>query len=439
MGSSASSHGGRRVSFGLDERDQVRVLQGIRITEDVVNRMKRSSISITDIQRSPRASNGTAPSSLAAGVKPKPTGTVGVVLPLQVTEDAGIFQYVEEQALVQEELLWLAKREREAASEAKARNSITEERQKAAQLSLSSPPLDSGKTSIHRLYVKHPDLPSVPVEPELQDGLLLPPLLVVGVIRHVCSGDGAFDEFIQFSSSIESTWKVAVTPYYKRDYAMELERREAELKLQENFYKEQFSRIEKKNAEIYKLTTEQYQEAATKAEERIKRRNADPICANLQSEILKCFRENKHEVLNCSELAKEYQRCVSAAQKGPSASVSLTPRQALWAPHYSFQEESIAIPLLRPQRAELTCLCQPSYCEPEEKESDIYTHVGAAPGKQPQHWDPEEEDGAVHHPLFERPVGPFPSFLVPGVIRQAFEEKIEYPSSLDKKGHLVLT
>lgn len=47
--------------------------------------------------------------------------------------------------------------------------------------------------------------------------------------------------------------------------------------------------------------------------------------------------------------------------KGPSASVSLTPRQALWAPHYSFQEESIAIPLLRPQRAELTCLCQSSY------------------------------------------------------------------------------
>lgn len=31
MGSSASSHGGRRVSFGLDERDQVRVLQGIRV------------------------------------------------------------------------------------------------------------------------------------------------------------------------------------------------------------------------------------------------------------------------------------------------------------------------------------------------------------------------------------------------------------------------
>ncbi|XP_032927798.1 MICOS complex subunit MIC25 isoform X2 [Catharus ustulatus] len=231
MGSSASSHGGRRVSFGLDEREQVRVLQGIRLTEDVVNRMRRPSLSRKDTQRSPRASDGTAPSLLAVGVVPKATG----IQPPKANDSAAEHElyrrYVEEQALVQEELLWLAKREREAASEAKERSSILEERQKTAQL------------------------------------------------------------------------------------AMQLQDREAELKLQENFYKEQLARIEKKNEEIYKMTTEQYQEAATKAEERIKKRNADPVCVNLQSEILKCFRENKSAVLNCSELAKEYQRCVSAAQK----------------------------------------------------------------------------------------------------------------------------
>ncbi|NWS97057.1 MC25A protein, partial [Mionectes macconnelli] len=135
MGGSESSHGGRRVTFGLDERDQVRVLQGIRLTEDVVNRMKESSQSKRDSQRSPRASNGTAPSSLAAEGKPKSTGTVlsvrtqlSVVLPLHVIE------YEQEQALVQEELLRLAKREREAASEARERNSINEEKQRTAQL-----------------------------------------------------------------------------------------------------------------------------------------------------------------------------------------------------------------------------------------------------------------------------------------------------------------
>ncbi|NWX65785.1 MIC25 protein, partial [Promerops cafer] len=134
MGGSESSHGGRRVSFGLDEREQVRVLQGIRLTEDVVNRMKESSQSKRDSQRSPRASNGSAPSSLAAGGKPRPTGTVGVALPLHGAENASICQYEQEQALVQEELLRLAKREREAASEAKERIGFNEGRERAVQL-----------------------------------------------------------------------------------------------------------------------------------------------------------------------------------------------------------------------------------------------------------------------------------------------------------------
>ncbi|NWS31451.1 MIC25 protein, partial [Polioptila caerulea] len=134
MGGCESSHDGGRVSFGLDKREQVRVLQGIRLTEDVVNRMKESCHCKRDTQRFARASDGTAPSSLAAGGKPRATGTVGVVLPLHVTEDAGIFKYEQEQALVQEELLCLAKREREAACEAKERKCINEERQRTAQL-----------------------------------------------------------------------------------------------------------------------------------------------------------------------------------------------------------------------------------------------------------------------------------------------------------------
>ncbi|XP_037242915.1 MICOS complex subunit MIC25 isoform X3 [Falco rusticolus] len=250
MGGSESSHGGRKVSFGLDEREQVRVLQGIRLSEDVVNRMKESPQSKRDNQRSPHSSNGTGPSSSAAEGKPK--SPTGIQPPMasdsgqksSAAEQELYRRYEQEQALVQEELLRLAKREREAASEAlntalqRERSTTNEERQRVAQL-----PADL------------------------------------------------------------DAW------------AVELQGREAELKRQEAFYKEQLARIERKNAEIYKLTSEQYQEAATKAEEWIKRRNTDPVCANLQSEILKCYQENKHEVLKCSELAKEYQRCVSAAQK----------------------------------------------------------------------------------------------------------------------------
>uniref|UniRef100_A0A8C0I900 MICOS complex subunit MIC25 n=1 Tax=Bubo bubo TaxID=30461 RepID=A0A8C0I900_BUBBB len=225
-------------------------LQELKLSEDVVNRMKESPQSKRDNQRSPHSSNGTAPSSPAAEGKPK--SPTGIQPPMasdsgqksSAAEQELYRRYEQEQALVQEELLRLAKREREAASEAlntalqRERNNTNEERQRAAQL-----PADL------------------------------------------------------------DAW------------AVELQGREAELKRQEAFYKEQLARIERKNAEIYKLTSEQYQEAAAKAEEWIKRRNTDPVCASLQSEILKCYQENKREVLKCSELAKEYQRCVSAAQK----------------------------------------------------------------------------------------------------------------------------
>ncbi|NXN21621.1 MIC25 protein, partial [Nycticryphes semicollaris] len=140
MGGSESSQGGRKVSFGLDEREQVRVLQGIRLTEDVVNRMKESSQSKRD-QRSSRSSNGTAPSSPATEGKPKsPTGTVSPSQKSSAAEQELYRRYEQEQALVQEELLRLAKREREAASEAlntalqREMNNTNEERQRVAQL-----------------------------------------------------------------------------------------------------------------------------------------------------------------------------------------------------------------------------------------------------------------------------------------------------------------
>ncbi|NXN49607.1 MIC25 protein, partial [Rynchops niger] len=144
MGGSESSHGGRKVSFGLDEREQVRVLQGIRLTEDVVNRMKESSQSKRDNQRPPRSSSGTVPSSPAAEGKPKsPTGLKPCLCFTCLVEDNAVIVsvlYEREQALVQEELLRLAKREKEAASEALntalqwERNNTNEERQRAAQL-----------------------------------------------------------------------------------------------------------------------------------------------------------------------------------------------------------------------------------------------------------------------------------------------------------------
>ncbi|XP_053157270.1 MICOS complex subunit MIC25 isoform X2 [Hemicordylus capensis] len=240
MGGNGSSHHGRKVSFELDEHERVRVLQGIRLSEDVVNRMKEPHQLKRD-QRSPSSSPSSllqaseGKSKLSTEIHPPTADNLGRK-PSEAEEDL-YKRYEQEQAMVQEELLRLAKREREAAHESlntslqRERSSTNEEKQKTAQLSQ-----------------------------ELQ-------------------------------------WK------------------EEELKWRDTFYKEQLAHIEKKNTELYKLTSEQYNEAVTNAEDRIRRRNTQPICGNLQADILKCYNENKHQVLNCSELVKEYQRCVRLAQK----------------------------------------------------------------------------------------------------------------------------
>ncbi|KAM4820991.1 MICOS complex subunit MIC25 [Thomomys bottae] len=96
----------------------------------------------------------------------------------------------------------------------------------------------------------------------------------------------------------------------------ELESREAELQRRDTFYKEQLGRIEKKNAEMYKLSAQQFHEAASKAESAIKPRLVEPACSGLQYQILRCYRDHLHEVLLCSDLVKAYQHCVSSAHKG---------------------------------------------------------------------------------------------------------------------------
>jgi len=44
-------------------------------------------------------------------------------------------------------------------------------------------------------------------------------------------------------------------------------------------------------------------------------RNVEPVCSNLQSQILNCYRENREQTLQCSDLAKEYMQCINAAKK----------------------------------------------------------------------------------------------------------------------------
>ncbi|ETE71020.1 Coiled-coil-helix-coiled-coil-helix domain-containing protein 6, partial [Ophiophagus hannah] len=105
MGGSGSTYGSRKVSFELDEQEQVRVLQGIRVS---------------------------------GGICPPTTESLGQK-PSEAKKEL-YKRYEQEQAMVQEELLRLAKREKEAVSESlnaalqQERIGAQEDKQKASQL-----------------------------------------------------------------------------------------------------------------------------------------------------------------------------------------------------------------------------------------------------------------------------------------------------------------
>lgn len=40
-----------------------------------------------------------------------------------------------------------------------------------------------------------------------------------------------------------------------------------------------------------------------------------PVCADLQAQILQCYRQNTQQTLSCSALASQYMRCVNQAKQ----------------------------------------------------------------------------------------------------------------------------
>ncbi|XP_044042394.1 coiled-coil-helix-coiled-coil-helix domain containing 3a isoform X3 [Siniperca chuatsi] len=94
-------------------------------------------------------------------------------------------------------------------------------------------------------------------------------------------------------------------------FAKQLEAREADLKKQDAFYREQVARLEERSAQFYKVTTENYHKAADQVNAKFKRYEMYPVCADLQGQILACYRENVGKTLHCSNIAALYLQCVN--------------------------------------------------------------------------------------------------------------------------------
>ncbi|KAJ8016691.1 hypothetical protein DPEC_G00009910 [Dallia pectoralis] len=234
----------RKVSFGVDDEDRVRVLRGVTLSDDVLQRMKGTSPANqkADLKPSPATSPQYESPSATPSPTPQPrpqprpharpqsSPQPGSQAPHTHTDAKEELKnrYERQKARVQEEFMKGPRLEREAART---------EMSKALH-----------RESLHSLQAKHLE-------------------------------------------------------------------KEAELKALDAFFREQLAQLEKRNLERYDQTKKQFHDQATKSEALVNARNTEPVCINLQSQILHCYRENHGQTLQCSDLARTYMQCINAAKQ----------------------------------------------------------------------------------------------------------------------------
>uniref|UniRef100_A0A3P9L193 Coiled-coil-helix-coiled-coil-helix domain containing 3b n=1 Tax=Oryzias latipes TaxID=8090 RepID=A0A3P9L193_ORYLA len=109
--------------------------------------------------------------------------------------------------------------------------------------------------------------------------------------------------------------KLAAQLYWMELKARQLEEKEEELKKREELRKKQVAKLEAKCAQFYRVSAESFQKGKEETESRFLRFNIRPVCGDLQSQILKCYKENAGRTLMCSSIASAYMQCVNKAKK----------------------------------------------------------------------------------------------------------------------------
>ncbi|RVE71602.1 hypothetical protein OJAV_G00053680 [Oryzias javanicus] len=109
--------------------------------------------------------------------------------------------------------------------------------------------------------------------------------------------------------------KLMAQLYWMELKARQLDEKEKQLKKREELRKEQVAKLEAKCAQFYKVSAESFQKGKEETESRFLRFNIQPVCGDLQSQILKCYKDNSGKTLMCSSIASAYMQCVNKAKK----------------------------------------------------------------------------------------------------------------------------
>nr|XP_061802168.1 MICOS complex subunit mic25a [Nerophis lumbriciformis] len=232
MGSGESTT--RKVSFGVDDEDRVRILRGIKLSEDVLQRMRG----------------------------------VANIPPQRVQKDTG------------------------ATFSATSSTKPQQNPQQHAHLNTQSKPSKTAaKVQEEQWRADHQK----------------------SILREE-TRKGKEDMIKEMSQERQHTREEAEKT---RHLAQELQKKDLRLKALDAFYKEQVALLEKRNLEIYAQSKEKFHQAATMTESNVRSRSTDGVCPGLQAQILSCYKVNGQQTLRCSDLAKEYMRCINVAKRLP--------------------------------------------------------------------------------------------------------------------------
>ncbi|KAM8910080.1 coiled-coil-helix-coiled-coil-helix domain containing 3a isoform 6-T6 [Spinachia spinachia] len=329
MGANSST---RRVSFESDEHENISVVKGIRLSENVINRMREPDAP-AKIQRAPSPPLSTAPtllpSPLLRPVSPLSDPITSLPPPPSLVEPVAPSspppQTPKEQPPVDPVPL--------------APGPAPEPVVVPESIAVQPPPPTAAavdkealKKKISDELYKSLEQDRAKAEQELQAWLTAEKARVAAQAEHDAQSQvpGEVSRLLSVERAVaqESLQqavmreRISTEDEKRRAQLFDIERmakqlatKEADLNKQDAFYREQVARLEERSAQFYKVTTENYHNAADQVNAKFKRYEAYPVCADVQSQILACYKENVGKTLNCSNIAALYLQCVNNAKQ----------------------------------------------------------------------------------------------------------------------------
>ncbi|XP_062861590.1 coiled-coil-helix-coiled-coil-helix domain containing 3a isoform X1 [Trichomycterus rosablanca] len=290
----------RRVSFESDENDNITVVKGVRLSENVINRMREPGPPQAKPEPPPTRVPSRSPFDPSATQSPVKTHTEPVASPT-LANDASSLEITApcspaDASALEEPVT-------PPVDDLELRRRITEEVQKGIQEERTRTQQEIHQwleTERSRVQVKaHADA-QAHVKDELN--------------RILASEREAAQDSVQ-----QALLRERVTAEEERLraqlYAKRLEAKDKQLKNQDAFYREQLRNMEERSTQFFKVTNENYHKAADEVNAKFKRYEISPVCADLQSQILNCYKENSGTTLLCSNLASLYMQCVNNAKQ----------------------------------------------------------------------------------------------------------------------------